>query len=177
MKQIGHLAAVVVCATLVLPRWASAQTAPAIPPSITTPDQVESRLGTLDFKDGAPSKATLAKAYDHIDFTHAYDAFVNTMQGVSLIAGRRGLLDAGARDNEILVFSELMDAKSLFFTTNADTVYFLGFIDVSKGPMVFEAPPKVLGTLDDMWFRWIIDFGLPGPDRGAGGKYLILPPD
>ena len=27
-----------------------------------------------------------------------------------------------------------------------------------------------------MWWRWVIDFGLPGPDRGKGGKYLILPP-
>jgi hypothetical protein len=28
-----------------------------------------------------------------------------------------------------------------------------------------------------MWFGWIIDVGAPGPDRGEGGKYLILPPD
>jgi hypothetical protein len=173
MKPIGLLAATVVCATLVLPRVASAQTAPAIPPSITTPDKVESRLGPLDFRDGAPERATLEKTYDHIDFTHA---FVNTMQGVSLVAARRGFLDAGVKDNEILIFSELMDAKSLFLTANADTVYFLGLIDVSKGPMVFEAPPKALGALDDMWFRWVIDFGLPGPDRGLGGRYLILPP-
>jgi hypothetical protein len=176
MKQIGPLAAVAVCATLVLPGLAPAQTTPAIPPSITTPDKVDSRLGTLDFKDGAPDKATLEKAYDYIDFAHAYDAFANTMQGVSLVAARRGFLDAGVKDNEILIFSELMDAKSLFLTANADTVYFLGFIDVSKGPMVFEVPPKVLGALDDMWFRWVTDFGLPGPDRGLGGKYLILPP-
>ena len=27
-----------------------------------------------------------------------------------------------------------------------------------------------------MWFKWIIDFGFPGPDRGAGGKFLLLPP-
>jgi hypothetical protein len=99
------------------------------------------------------------------------------MQGVSLVAARRGFLDAGVKDNEILIFSELMDAKSLFLTANADTVYFVGCIDVSKGPMVFEVPPKVLGALDDMWFRWVTDFGLPGPDRGLGGKYLILPPD
>jgi hypothetical protein len=71
---------------------------------------------------------------------------------------------------------QLMDAKSLFLTANADTVYFLGFIDLSKGPMVFEAPPKALGTFDDFWWRWVTDFGLPGPDRGAGGKYLLLPP-
>ena len=42
--------------------------------------------------------------------------------------------------------------------------------------MVFEVPPKLLGTLDDMWFRWVTDIGAPGPDRGEGGKYLILPP-
>jgi hypothetical protein len=178
MKQLARVFAVAgACAMLALPRLATAQTAPTVPPSITTPDKVESPIGTLDFKDGAPSRATLDKAYDYIDFTHAYNTFVNTMQGVSLIAARRGFLDAGVKDNEILIFSELMDAKSLFLTANADTVYFLGYIDVSKGPMVFEVPPKVLGTLDDMWFRWVTDFGLPGPDRGLGGKYLILPPD
>ena len=48
------------------------------PASITTPDKVESRLGTLDFKDGAPSQATMDKVYDHLDFTHAFEAFVNT---------------------------------------------------------------------------------------------------
>jgi len=35
----------------------------------------------------------------------------------------------------------------------------------------------MLGTLNDLWFGWIIDFGSPGPDRGEGGRYLILPPD
>jgi hypothetical protein len=80
------------------------------------------------------------------------------------------------KDNEILIFSELMDAKSLFLTANVDTIYLLSFIDLSSGPMVLEVPPKVLGTVDDTWFRWITDFGLPGPDRGLAGKYLILPP-
>jgi hypothetical protein len=27
-----------------------------------------------------------------------------------------------------------------------------------------------------MWFRWVTDFGVPGPDRGEGGRYLLLPP-
>jgi len=170
------LAATLVATLLATGGKSTAQHHRGIPAAITTPDKVETRIGTLDFKDGAPSKATLERAYDQIDFTHAYNAFVNTMQGVSLVAAHRGFLEAGVKDNEILIFSELMDAKSLFLTANADTVYFLGFIDVSKGPMVFEVPPKVLGALDDMWFRLVTDFGLPGPDRGLGGKYLILPP-
>ena len=86
------------------------------------------------FKDGAPSQATLDKVYDHVDFTHAYEAFVNTLQGVNAGALSKGFRDIGVKDNEILVFSRLMDAKSLFLTANADTVYFIGFPQPLQGP-------------------------------------------
>jgi hypothetical protein len=174
--RVTLLPAVAACAMLSLPELGTAQTSSATPPSIRTPDKVETRIGALEFKDGTPSKDTLSKVYDNLDFAHAFDAFVNTMQGVNSAAIHKGFLDAGVKDNEILIFSELMDAKSLFLTANADTVYWLGVIDLSKGPMVLEAPPKALGTIDDMWWRWVTDFGAPGPDRGEGGKYLILPP-
>jgi hypothetical protein len=144
--------------------------------SISTPDKVETRIGTLEFKDGMPSKETVAKVYDNLDFTHAFEAFVNTMQGVNMAAIHKGMLGIGVKDNELVIFSELMDAKSLFLTANADTVYFLGFSNLTKGPMVLETPPRALGTLDDFWWRWVTDFGMPGPDRGEGGKYLLLPP-
>jgi hypothetical protein len=92
------------------------------------------------------------------------------------VAARKGFISAGVEDNSIMIFSELMDSKSLFLTGNADTVYFFGFLDLTKGPIVVETVPMCLCTIDDMWFRWIIDFGLPGPDRGEGGKYLLVPP-
>jgi hypothetical protein len=147
-----------------------------IPASIKTPDKLETRIGTLEFKDGAPSPATVQKIYDNLDLMHGEEAFVNAFQGASLYAFRQGFINAGVEDNTLLVFSQLMDSKSLFLTANADTVYVVGFIDLTKGPMVLEVPPKILGPLDDMWFHWIMDVGTPGPDRGMGGKYLILPP-
>jgi hypothetical protein len=101
---------------------------------------------------------------------------VDTFQGVSIRAIHKGLLDAGVKDNGVIVFSELIDAKSLFLTANADTVYAFGVLDLTKGPMVLEVPPKFLGAIDDYWFRWVTDIGAPGPDRGEGGKYLIVPP-
>jgi hypothetical protein len=171
------LGAVAICVTLVLPQWSAAQTGPAISPSISTPDKVESRLGTLDFKDGVPSKATAQKLYDNLDFTYAYRAFMDNLRGVSIHALRKGMQSIGVRDNEVLVFSTLMDAKSLFLTANADTIYVMGSLDLSKGPVVIETPPKFLGAVQDAWFRWVIDLGVPGPDRGEGGKYLIVPPD
>lgn len=124
MKQlIKPLAILAACAVQALPSLAAAQTNSGIPAAITTPNKVETRLGTLEFKDGMPSKDTVAKVYDNLDFTHAFEAFVNTFQGVNMAAIRKGFLSIGVKDNEILIFSELMDANSLFLTANADTVY------------------------------------------------------
>jgi hypothetical protein len=81
-----HLRPVLTCAILALPYMAAAQTAPVISPAISTPDKVETRIGPLDFKDGMPSKETIARVYDNLDFTHAFEAFVNTLQGVSIRA-------------------------------------------------------------------------------------------
>ena len=71
-----------------------------------------------------------------------------------------------------------MDSNSLFLTGNTDTVYALAVLDLDRdGPTVVEIPPGCgPGTVDDAWFRFVIDMGAPGPDRGQGGKYLILPP-
>jgi hypothetical protein len=68
-----------------------------------------------------------------------------------------------------------MDAKSLFLTANAATIYVMGYLDLSKGPVVVvETPPQFLGAVQAAWFRWVIDLGVPGPDRGEGGKYLSV---
>ncbi|MFI0844459.1 DUF1254 domain-containing protein [Mesorhizobium sp. IMUNJ 23232] len=147
-----------------------------IPPILVTPDKVETRIGTLEFKDGAPSTETAAKVYDTLDFTRGLDAFVNSYGGASAYAIRKGLLSIGAEDNTVTIYPELMDSKSLFLTANADTVYYFSIVDLTKGPMVIEQPPMGVGTINDMWFGWIVDVGGPGPDRGEGGRYLLLPP-
>jgi hypothetical protein len=150
--------------------------------SISTPDRVETRLGTLAFEDGAPSEETSALLYDNLDFMHGVEAFINSFPGASLAAMRRGFLDIGVEDNDVLAFPELMDSASLFLTANCDTMYFISFLDLTNGPMVVELPALgpptgILGGLDDMWFNWVTDMGLAGPDRGAGGRYLIVGPD
>jgi hypothetical protein len=145
--------------------------------SLSTPDRVDSRLGQLNYVDGFPSRATSERVYDHLDFVHALNVFLNGFAGASTYALRQGFVEAGAKDNEILMFSELLGSESLFLTANADTVYFIGIVDLSSGPMVVETPPGALGIFDDMWWRWVIDFGLPGPDRGEGGRFLLVGPD
>jgi hypothetical protein len=167
---------VILAASLFVNGKTVAQTAATTPPSLLTPDKVETRIGTLEFKDGAPTIETAEKVRDALDFTRALNVYNNSFRGASAYALGKGFQSIGAEDNTPIIFSDQLDAKSLFLTANADTVYYMAVVNLSKGPMVVEQPPQGLGTINDMWFSWIVDVGFPGPDRGEGGKYLLLPP-
>ena len=147
------------------------------PESITTPETVETRIGTLKLIDGFPDDATTQKVYDNLDFMRGVEAFLNAMPGASAEAIRTGWASQGADNNQtVLIMENLMDSKSLFLTPNTESIYNMAWLDTSKGPLVLETPPNVLGIIDDHWFKYVGDFGNAGPDKGKGGKFLLLPP-
>jgi hypothetical protein len=167
-------------ASLALPAFA--QTPPVmkmttpIPPQITTPDSVETRLGTLKFFDGFPDDATVEKVYNNLDFERGVQAFLTAMPGASVYGLREGFRSQGADNQTVLIMEGLMDSKSLFLTPNTETVYNLMWLDLKDGPLVIETPPNILGIVDDFWFHYVGDLGNAGPDKGKGGKFLLLPP-
>jgi len=67
-----------------------------IPESIMTPDKVETRIGTLEFFDGIPTKKTAALVYDNLDFLRGVETFLNGLPATSLEALRLGEADLGA---------------------------------------------------------------------------------
>lgn len=151
-----------------------------IPPEILTSDTVETSIGTLNFFDGLPDEDTVAKVYDNLDRIRATQAFLDMVPLASIEGMRRGMESVGVdASNKILLYSDLMDSNSLFLTGNTDTIYALAILDLKRdGPTVVEIPAGAgPGTVNDAYFRFVIDMGAPGPDRGKGGKYLILPPD
>jgi hypothetical protein len=148
-----------------------------IPEAITTPDSVETRLGTLKFFDGFPDDATTSKVYDNLDFMNSVKAFLDAVPGASAEALRTGWGSQGADNNQtVLIMENLMDSKSLYLTPNTESIYSMMWLDTSNGPLVIETAPNVLGIIDDHWFKYVADFGNAGPDKGKGGKYLLLPP-
>lgn len=151
---------------------ATAQT----PEFLITPDEVKSPIGVLEFDQGAPSLETAQRLKTHMDLIRGVNVYNNSFRGVSALALVKGYKSIGAESGDIILFEELMDSNSLFLTTNADTIYYIGWIDLSDGPVVIEQPSGGLGAINDMWFQWVIDVGRPGPDRGLGGKYLIVGP-
>ncbi len=148
-----------------------------IPADITTPNTVESRIGTLQFNDGFPTDETVQKVYDNLAFQRGVEVFLTALPGGSAEAFRQGLASIGVNDNQsVAIFEDLMDSRSLFLTGNTESIYSLMWVDLKDGPLVFEVPPDVLGFIDDHWFQYVADFGRVGPDKGQGGKYLLLPP-
>lgn len=151
-----------------------------IPDKIMTPDKVETRLGTLNFIDGVPTIETTQKVYDNLDFLRGVEVFLNFIPAASVEAVRLGNAELGAsKSSQAVIFDELLDSNPLLLTGNTDTVYCLATLDLeADGPTVVEVPPgSGPGTVDDAFFRFVIDMGGPGPDQGKGGKYLIVPAD
>jgi hypothetical protein len=147
-----------------------------IPASIIIPDAVETSLGTLRFFDGFPDDATVEKLYDNLDFQRAVQAYLLGLPAVSMLAMRNGLIEWGPANSTIVTWETLLDSRALVLTANSNSPYTCVWIDLSKGPVVLEIPPEILGIINDSWSLYVVDLGMVGPDKGEGGKYLILPP-
>jgi hypothetical protein len=146
--------------------------------SLSTPDTVSSPFGELRFFDGLPLPETVATAYDALDLMRAIEVFLNAVPGASLVAFRNGLRSAGiVTARQIGITDPRATSKAIWLTPNTETTYGVTMLDLkSWGPTVVEAPPQSLCVVDDFWFRYVADMGIAGPDKGAGGKYLFLPP-
>jgi hypothetical protein len=149
-----------------------------IPENIMTPDVVETSIGTLNFFDGVPTKETAELTQDFLLKARGVDAFLKGIPGASLQALRKGPGALGVKGNgKVAIFEKLMDSHALFLTANTSTLYIFPYVNTKDdGPVVVEVPPMMLGAFDDAWFRFVSDVGLAGPDKGKGGKYLVLPP-
>jgi hypothetical protein len=136
------------------------------------------RLGGLQLENGYPSKSTVQKLYDELDFQRATQAYLWALPAV----GFKTLYDAqaktfGARNGDVVLYQTLKD-KAGMLTPNITTLYAFSFWDLGKqGPLVVEVPAGLTaGGVMDIWQQPITDMGQTGPDKGAGGKYLLLPP-
>ena len=147
-----------------------------IPEGIATPDKLETHLGTLTSFDGAPDKETTQKLYDDLDLRRATEAFLATLPVASMSAMEKDLRTFGPPNTTALLFEDLMDSKSLWLTPNTVSIYQVAWVELGDEPMAIETPPKVLGIIDDAWFQYVADFGNAGPDKGQGGKFLLVPP-
>ena len=160
------------------PAEATEQPTMAMPIALRSysPEKLHTRLGTLKFSGVSPDKRTRERLFDNLDFQRAVQAYLLALPPVSMVAIREGLTKWGPANSTIPIFVTLVDSPRLLLMTNHSTTYAWMWIDLHNGPLVAEIPPNVSGMINDFWFHKITDLGLAGPDKGAGGKYLVVPP-
>ena len=179
MKQLTRFAGATAFALLFVTTSAFAEnykmTTP-IAPGVATPDTLETSIGTLHLRDGVPKPDTIEKIYDNLDRSRALQAYLLAIPMVNQASMRATLRGFGPDNQTDVIWADLVDPRTVELTANDNTIYSFIWLDTMKGPLVVEIPPKVLGLIDDFWYRWVVDVGITGADRGRGGKYLLLPP-
>jgi hypothetical protein len=143
-------------------------------------------LANLPFEQNRPTPGTAKTLLDELKFQQATQAYLWAMPLINTLGMKFGSEKVfGAGHNILPVWKERLDTKTLVTTPNSDVLYAMSYVDMGEtGPIVFEAPPNLQGILLDFWQRPIPvdggkffgDVGLPGPDAGKGGKFLVLPP-
>jgi len=134
----------------------------------------DTRIGKLefthDFANGYPTDETVEKLYDERDFQRACQAYIWSLPAVSFTAWQRGINETvGARNGQIVAILSL-EARRGILTANATTPYYLGFADLSAGPLIMAMPPQgVQGGISDAWQRTI-------PGTESPGTYLVVAP-
>jgi hypothetical protein len=147
-------------------------------PVLAEEETIDTRIGKLTFESGYPSQETVQKLYDEMDFQRASQAYIWGIPAVGLNEWRKAHFDVfKAKNGEMLSYLDFAEKLGVL-TPNYTTPYIGTFFDLEEsGPMVVELPPGLMaGMILDNWQRVLADLGVVGPDKGKGGKYLILPP-
>ena len=140
---------------------------------------VRTPFGAVKVSKGLPANAAeVTKLFDQLDFQQATQAYLWALPLVSWAEWQATHAEVfGATDHDIVLYANYADRLGIL-TANATTPYMMAFVNLKKsGPMVIELPPgPVAGGLGDFWQREGAVMGEMGPDKGAGGKTLILGP-
>lgn len=139
---------------------------------------VETRIGELTFENGYPSRESVETLFDAMDFQRACQAYIWALPVVSMAEWQVVHEEQfDAQDGDIVVY-RTTEEKLGILTANATTPYVIAFNDLGRsGPLIIDVPAGPTGGLvNDFWQRPVIDLGLAGPDKGKGGRYLILGP-
>src|SRR5882724_319740 len=148
----------------------------------TQAEDIKTRIGTLsfthDFANGYPTGETVQKLFDERDFQRATQLYLWALPMVSVGEAEQVMMGVPGAAHGDIFRADTLPAIRRFLTGNATTPYLMTWLNLEKsGPLVVEIPAgPTAGFVDDLWQRPVTDMGLPGPDKGRGGKFLVLGP-
>jgi len=139
-------------------------------------DKGETRLGNLNFENDYVTEETAAKLREELQFQAAVQTYLWSFPIANVMSLRDGHRAVGIKNTAIPIFEDFLTPNTVVPTGNQSTIYAYNILTLGEEPMVLVVPPDVVGFVGDAWQRPQGDLGRPGPDRGEGGKYLLVPP-
>jgi hypothetical protein len=136
----------------------------------------ETRIGNLSTQFGYVPSETAEKLNDELFFQTAVQVYLLALPAVSGAGIFNGIDALGYNNTDILYWSTPMTSDVGLLTPNTSTMYLMFPLDLSVGPIVVKAPAGLQGAINNLYQQPLSDIGKAGPDKGAGGMYLILPP-
>ena len=139
---------------------------------------LDTRIGKIDLVMGLPANAQVEqKIYDEMDFQRASQAYI---WGIPIVGMNEWKLAHekvfGAKPGQLVLYNTYKDKLGIL-TPNFTTPYIITFANLADGPVVVEQPAGAFGgMIMDFWQRPAADLGQAGPDKGQGGKYLVIGP-
>ena len=178
MKTMTRYTTAVLLGVLVAAPFAAAQEKPT-PASFAKQAHsgtVETRIGTLKFEGDYVTEETAVKLREELQFQAAVQTYLWSFPIANVMSLRDGHRAVGIKNTAIPIFEDYLTPKTVVPTGNQTTIYAYNVLTLGEEPMVLVVPPDVVGFVGDAWQRPQGDLGRPGPDKGKGGKFLLVPP-
>jgi len=138
---------------------------------------------TSPVTDSAGTAFKPANIREQLIYSRALQAVIWGMPAVNYdLMLQEMLTKTSAKQNEIVYWSRPVDWHNQTLTPNPDAIYFMIFFNIKDvGPLVIDVPPaegtsSFAANIDNVFQMPLEDAGPYGADKGAGGKYLVLPP-
>jgi len=139
---------------------------------------INPRIGELKYENGFPTRETVDKLYNEMDFQNAVMAYRYATPLVAYNEFDVGLKQIGVYEGDIVLPQQFLEPNEVVLTGNNTTLYVQSFLDLAKnGPIVVEVPAGLYGAFFDLWQRPIVAIGPAGDDKGKGGKFVVVPSD
>ena len=135
-----------------------------------------SRVGNLEFVNDYPTEETAKTLREELQFQAAVQTYLWSFPIANVMSLREGHRSVGINNTAIPIFEDRLTPNTVVPTGNQTTIYAYNVLTLEDEPMVLVVPPDVVGFVGDAWQRPQGDLGRPGPDKGKGGKFLLVPP-
>lgn len=145
---------------------------------LTGNETIQTDFGTLQLNETYLDDASITKLNDQLALQRAIDLYQWSLPLTTFQMWYKAHSEVyGGKDLDFVEYDSFNEKVGIL-TANATTPYIITWVDLSKtGPVVIDYPAgPSAGSIMSFYQLSLSDLGLTGPDKGKGGKYLVVPP-